>query len=99
MSAPDADGLVGPSGQPATRQESIAEVERKRAAGRLPYDILLQIFLEAVEMDPIEGKHGGKLRSWDDTRSLRYMPLISKEYEPAGERRLRSIISQYQPRS
>lgn len=69
----------------STAWHSSAEVELGPLASRLPYDILLQIFLEAVQMDPIEGQHGGKLRSWDDTRSLRNMPLISKAYEPAGE--------------
>ena len=51
----------------------------------LPYHILLQIFLEAVEKDPYECELGGRLVRWDSNESLVNMPRICRAWEDAGE--------------
>ncbi|ORY89798.1 hypothetical protein BCR35DRAFT_300291 [Leucosporidium creatinivorum] len=59
----------------------------------LPYHILLDIFLYAVEKDPVQSEHGGRLSRWDSHESLNTMPLICSAWEDAATTALYRLVA------
>lgn len=51
----------------------------------IPYHAMVNVLLYAVEKDPEQAEHGGRLAPWDSHESLVDMPLVCSAWLDPGE--------------